>query len=290
MKRKRWAYFLIFGAFLFCVSGCAKLIDRGQSITAVGSSALQLLVESAGEKFSQVNPGKFVIIQGGGSGTGLSQVQEGAVQIGNSDLFAEGKKGIAAEKLVDHKVCVVGITPVINKNAKVEKMTMEQLRDIFLGKIQNWKEVGGADIPIVLLNRASGSGTRIIFEQCVLSGRISKKAQEQDSSGMVRQTVSSTLGAISYLAFSYAKNKNLVKPLIDGIAPNEENVASGKWKIWSYEHMYTNGEADPLTKEFLEYMDSPEVQMNVVKKLGYISINEMKVKRDAKGFVKLLKK
>jgi phosphate transport system substrate-binding protein len=123
-----------------------------------------------------------------------------------------------------------------------------------------------------------------------LSGKISKKAQEQDSSGMVRQTVSSTLGAISYLAFSYAKNKDLVQPLIDDIAPNEKNVASGKWKIWSYEHMYTKGKPNSLTKKFLEYIDSPEVQMDVVKKLGYIPIKDMKVERDAKGFVKLLKK
>lgn len=271
----------IFG--LLCVlSGCAKWIDQGEAITAVGSSALQPLVETAAEEFQTKNPGKFINVQGGGSGTGLSQVQAGAVDIGNSDLFAEEKSGINASELVSHKVAAVGITPIVNKGVGIQDISIDDLKKIFLGEITNWKELGGADLSIVLLNRASGSGTRSTFEKWVLDGETAIPSQEQDSTGMVRTIVSDTPGAISYVAFSYVSDDVQVLS-IDGVAPTDENVTTNEWKIWAYEHMYTKGEPQGLTKEFLAYMLSDEVQDNIVSKLGYIPISSMKVERDWQG-------
>lgn len=257
-------------------------VDNGESLTAVGSSAIQPLAEAAGEQFSSQNMGKFINVQGGGSGTGLSQVQAGAVEIGNSDLFAEEKPGIDGSLLVDHKVAVVGTTPIINQEIKLTDISMVNLGKIFTGEITNWKELGGADLPVILINRSSGSGSRHTFEKWVLDGATSKKAQEQESTGMVRQIVSTTPGAVSYVAFSYVTDKVDVLS-IDGIAPTDENVITNKWPIWSYEHMYSKGEPTGLTKEFLEYMLTPAVQEDIVPLLGYIPVSKMEVERDAQG-------
>ena len=153
-----------------------------------------------------------------------------------------------------------------------------------MGEITNWQEVGGIDQPVVLLNRASGSGTRGTFEKWVLDGEISKQAQEQDSSGMVRQIVRDTPGAISYVAFSYV-TEDVATLSIDGVEPTEENVTTNDWVIWSYEHMYTKGEPESLTKEFLDFVLSDEIQNTIVGELGYIPVSKMQVERDWEGNV-----
>ncbi|WCJ47383.1 substrate-binding domain-containing protein [Levilactobacillus brevis] len=253
--------------------GCGKATSSTSSksssaalsgkVTAVGSTALQPLAAKAGSNFMTKNGKVNLTVQGGGSGTGLSQVQSGAVSIGNSDIFAEEKDGIKADKLTDHKVAVVGMAPVVNKDTGVKNLKMAQLKQIFMGKITNWKEVGGKNQKIVIINRAQGSGTR---------------------NGAVQKIVATTPGAISYLAFSYFTNK-LQAVSIDNVTPTDNNVETNKWKVWSYEHMYTKGTPDKATAAFLSYMNSKTVQNGLVKDMGYISIHDMKVTKNAKGVV-----
>ncbi|HIW71352.1 MAG TPA: phosphate ABC transporter substrate-binding protein PstS family protein [Candidatus Levilactobacillus faecigallinarum] len=253
-------------------------------VTAVGSTALQPLAAKAGSQFTAKNSKVNLTVQGGGSGTGLSQVQSGAVSIGDSDIFAEEKAGIKASELTDHKVAVVGMGPVVNKDTGVKNLKMSQLKEIFTGKITNWKMVGGKDQKIVIINRAQGSGTRATFENAVLKGATAVKSQEQDSNGAVQKIVATTPGAVSYLAFSYFTNK-LQAVSVDNVTPTDNNVETNKWKIWSYEHMYTKGTPDKATAAFLKYMSSKDVQSSLVKDMGYISIHDMKVSKDAKGTV-----
>ena len=287
--KKLSAMLLLAGVFL---AGCGNASSTGNSsanskqvqIVAVGSTALQPLVESAQEQFVAKNANYQITVQGGGSGTGLSQVASGSVQIGNSDVFAEEKDGVDASKLVDHQVAVVGMAPVVNKAIGVKNVTKDQLIAIFTGKVKNWQELGGKDQEIVVVNRASGSGTRATFEKWGLDGAKTIQAQEQDSSGTVKKIVSSTPGAISYLALSYIDD-SLEALSLDGVAPTAENIETNDWPIWSYEHMYTKGKPTKEIKKFLDYMVSDEVQEGLVKDLGYLPVTKMQVSRSADGQV-----
>lgn len=253
------------------------------SITAVGSSAIQPLAEAAAQAFMAANPKARVQVEGGGSGTGLSQVDQGGADIGNSDIFAEEKEGIDATTLVDHKVAIVGMGATAHPEVGVDNLTKQQLIDIFTGKITNWSEVGGADVAVTLVNRPESSGTRATFYKYALDENQEAEGITQDSSGTVRKIISETPGAIGYLAFSYFDDSIL--PLkLDGIEQTDENVANGSYPVWAYMHMYTKGEAEGVAKAFLEFMSSPEV-MAIIEEQGYLPESRMQIERDAEGNV-----
>lgn len=272
---------------LIGLAGCGSKKD--QTITIVGSTALQPLVERAANNYQISQPKVTITVQGGGSGTGLSQVQAGAVTIGNSDVFAEDQDGIKASALVDHKVAVVGITPIVNKKVTVQNLSTRQLAQIFSGKLTNWKQVGGKNQKITVINRAQGSGIRSSFETSVLDGKEAVRSQEQDSNGTVQKIVAATPGAISYTSFSYVNDQ--VRALnLNGIKPEAKNVIDNRWQIWSYEHMYTKGKPNQQTQQFLDYIQSKKMQKQLITDLGYISTHDMKVTRDRNGKVHDLQK
>jgi phosphate transport system substrate-binding protein len=254
------------------------------SITGSGASALLPLAKDAADKFKELHPEVSITLNGGGSGTGLKQVADGSVDIGNSDIAADTKLDKAvADGLVDHKVCVVTMAPVVNKDiaATVKSLTKQQLTDIFTAKITNWKEVGGPDEEIVLITRPSTSGTRALFKEFALGGaeEASNKSLETDDSGTLLQSIKDNKGAIGYVALSYlVNNQDVATVSVDGVAPTLENTYNGTYPVWGYEHMYTKGEPNATVKAYLDFIMSDEYGKSMEAQ-GYGVTSKMQVQR-----------
>lgn len=272
---------MIGGAFVGCGSDES---GETKSVSLSGSSALLPLIEASVDGFKSKNSGYEVNAQAGGSGQGLTQVLEGSVDIGNSDIFANEKLDEDKSKeLVDHKVVAQGFAVVVSEGAGVKSLTKQQIKDIFSGKVKNWKEVGGADKEIFLIHRPSSSGTRATFVKTVLDGDKSLENDSlgsvQDSNGAVAKAMAQNDGAISYLALSYLNSdetKSLVKVAIDGVQADKANITTGKYPFWSWGHMYTKGEPTEAAKKLIDYIMS-EDNKKVVEDTGFISGSEMKV-------------
>ena len=272
---------MIGGAFVGCGSSEG---EEGGTVTLSGSSALLPLVEASIDGFIEKNSGYEINAQAGGSGAGLTQVLDGSVNIGNSDIFANEKlEEDKAKELVDHKVVAQGFAVVVNEAAGVKELTKQQIQDVFSGKVKNWKEVGGADKEIFLVHRPSSSGTRATFVKTVLGGDKNLENDSlgsvQDSSGAVAKAMAQNDGAVSYLALSYLNSdeaKSMVKVAIDGVEASKENITTGKYPFWSWGHMYTKGEPTAEAKKFIDYIMS-EDNKKVVEDTGFISGSEMKV-------------
>lgn len=242
-------------------------------ITASGSTALLPLVKQAANEFQKLHPNLTIDVSGGGSGTGLKQVSEGTVNIGNSDVEA----GDDFPGLVDHQVAIAPFVLIVNNSVTVDNLTKEQAGKIFTGQIKNWKEVGGQDEKITIIGRAESSGSRRVIKQLVLpEGQdFAKDSIVQDSSGSLRTAVDQTSGAIGYVDAPYATGN--VKILnFDGVEYTPDNVINGTYKLFAFEHMYTKGEPDANTRAFLDYILSDEFQSTYVEQLKFISVNKGK--------------
>ena len=257
--------------------------DLSGTITAAGSSALKPLADDAADAFAELYPDVAITIDAGGSGEGLKQVSEGTVDIGNSDVEASEKLDEAqAAELVDHQVCVITMAPIVNPDVKeggVENLTKDQLISIFTGETKNWSEVGGPDEDIVLVTRPTSSGTRATFQKYALDGaeEASNASMETDDSGVLLQNVKDTKGAIGYVALSYLVGETGVETVsIDGVEPTLENTYNGTYPVWTYEHMYTKGEANEVTQAYLDYIMSDEYGEQM-EELGYGLSSKMTV-------------
>jgi phosphate transport system substrate-binding protein len=248
------------------------------SITASGSTALQPLVDKAAKDYVAACPAAQIQVQGGGSGTGLTQVSQGAVQIGNSDVTAESKLQPAdASALKDHVVAKQGWIMVVNPDVTgVKSLTSAQATDIWTGKITNWSAVGGPNEPIVLILRPESSGTRATFKKLVLGGATEATGQAltEDSNGAVVTAVKATPGSTSVIGFAYFKqNEGQVTGLqLDGVDATVDNMKAGKYKLSADGHMYTKGDATGLTKSFLDYVMGPTVQGTTIPSLFYAPV------------------
>src|SRR5215467_7026926 len=244
------------------------------AITAAGSTALAPLVTAVAKDYQAKCTGASVTVNLGGSGVGLASAENGSVQIGNSDVF----KKPGQDDLVDHQVAIVVFTLVINsKVTGVTNLTTAQIQGIYSGKITNWSQAGGPNLPIVVISRPTTSGTRATFQKYILGGPETIPGPSSlvtDSTGTVATEVNQTAGAIGYVTIGAAKKANLTTVNIDGNAPDPMLVESNTYKFWNIEHMYTKGPASGLAQALIDYMLSDQGKQEATT-LSFIAITDM---------------
>ena len=290
---KKLATFLILMTAFFC--GCTKSqsISGGYavSIQFKGSDTIVNLIQVWAEKFVEKYPLYNVSVIGGGSGTGFASLINGTCDIAMSSRRIEEKEKILAKGNniypVEFKVGLDGLAILVNKNNPVGKLTLEQLLDIFMAKITNWKEFGGEDRKIVILSRESNSGTHMFFKECVLRQN-GKNAEDEFSVHSLMMSSSQSIcdeiyqnpNALGYVGMGFLNDKvKAISVAIDEssgyVYPTSESVMNGLYPISRPLYLYTNGSPKGIVEMFIEYALSDAGQ-EVVMETDFVSIKKTK--------------
>ncbi len=251
-------------------SGNQSTSFTGQHVHIVGSSALQPLAAKAADLFHQQHPEVKIDVQGGGSGVGLSAVSNHQADIGDSDIYADPTQ-YPDPNLTDHIVCITPMTMIVNPEVNITALNTQQIINIYTGVITNWRDVGGPNLPIVPLVKPTTSGTRALFDKYVLGTTAEVGQPVADASTVVVDTVAHTQGAIGYTS-SATINSTVEAIALDGAHATMQDIQSGKYRFWGFEHMYTLQNGIDATTAFLDFMQTSQIQQLAVS-LGYLSAN-----------------
>ncbi|MCS7258886.1 MAG: phosphate ABC transporter substrate-binding protein [candidate division WOR-3 bacterium] len=266
----------ILGIFLSVVL-CIFNISYGakKTITIAGSTTVLPIAQKCAEAYMDVNPQVNISIRGGGSGVGISALISKTVDIANSSRPIKDKElNTARQKGVNPYGTIIaldGIAIVVNPQNPINEISLKTLKDIYTGKITNWRALGGPDQEIVVISRDVASGTFEVFKEKVLGGeKVRDDALMLASNKAVATTVKDTRGAIGYIGLGYISED--VKVLkVDGVIPNAETVRKGKYKIARPLYMYTNGTPKGIVKDFIDFILSPTGQ-KLITDVGFISL------------------
>ncbi len=245
--------------------------DLSGSISMVGSTSMEKLANALSEAFMEKYPDVTVTAEFVGSGAGIEAVTNGTADIGNSSRSLKDEEKAAG--VVENVVAIDGIAVCVDPANEVANLTKEQLTNIYNGTITNWKEVGGADEPIIVIGREAGSGTRGAFEELVDLKDACKYANELDSTGAVIAKVASTPGAIGYASLDALDDS--VKALsLEGVEATAENIKAGNYFLSRPFVMATKGEIseqNDLVQAWFDFVLGDEGQQ-VASEVGLITV------------------
>jgi phosphate transport system substrate-binding protein len=281
--------FLVFAFFFACMKPQGSDGGHDASMQIKGSDTIVNLIQEWAENFIEQHPLFNISITGGGSGTGFASLINGTCDIAMSSREIAEKEKILAEnesvEPVEFKIGLDGLAVIVNKNNPVDKLTLEQLRDIFTAKITNWKELGGEDRRIVILSRESNSGTHMFFKERVLRNNDKNSKNEfsiqslmMSSSQAVYDEVYQNPNALGYVGMGFA-NEGVKAVSVAVNAENEyfyptpENVMNGAYPISRPLYLYTNGKPQGIIKMFIDYALSDAGQ-KIVLETDFIPIRK----------------
>jgi phosphate transport system substrate-binding protein len=246
-----------------------------QGIVIKGSTTVLPIAQRTLEAFMKANPGVNISLSGGGSGEGVKALIDKTTDIANSSREIKGNEVALAKSRgvnpVEHIVAIDAIVPIVNPRNKVKNLSIDQLSQIYQGKITNWKEVGGEDLQIVVISRDSSSGTFEAWAEMVLNkAKVTPRAQMQASNGAIVQAVSKNRYAVGYIGLGYI-NKSVKALTVNGVEATLENAFSKTYPVARPLYMYTNGRPSGQTAKYIDFVLSPAGQALVAKD-GYIPV------------------
>lgn len=265
------------GLVMLCLTAGTAL--AADSIVIKGSTTVLPVAQGTLEAFMKANPGVQMSLSGGGSGEGIKALIDKTTDIATSSREIKDKEvELAKTKGVNpvaHVVAFDAIIPVVHPKNKVSNLSIDQLSQVYQGKITNWKELGGEDLKIVVISRDSSSGTFESWDHFVMKkAKVTPRAQMLASNGALVTAVSKNKYAIAYLGIGYV-NKS-VKPLqVNGITASLQTAMSKEYPFSRELYMYTNGEPQGATAKYLAFVKSTEGQ-KIVAKEGFIPLAEVK--------------
>lgn len=254
------------------------------TVTVKGSDTMVILAQKWAELYMSQNPRTKIQVTGGGSGIGLAALQNNATDIANASRAIKPAERMACIKAFnknprEYKVALDGLSVYVNSANPITELSLDQLKDIFTGKIRNWQQIGGPDAPIVVYSRENSSGTYEFFKEHVLKGQdFLASAQTMPGTAALLQAVVKDQNAIGYGGAAYGHDAKILKIKksedSSAIEPTAENVISGKYPIWRHLYMYLNPEKDKgETAAFLNWIRSDAGQA-VVQDIGYYPLPE----------------
>ena len=253
------------------VASTETTADLSGSISMVGSTSMEKLANALSEAFMEEHPDVTVTAEFVGSGAGIEAVTNGTTDIGNSSRSLKDEEKAAG--VVENVVAIDGIAVCVDPANEVADLTKEQLTNIYNGTVTNWKEVGGADEPIIVIGREAGSGTRGAFEELVDLKDACKYANELDSTGAVIAKVASTPGAIGYASLDALDDS--VKALsLEGVEATAENIKAGNYFLSRPFVMATKGEIseqNDLVQAWFDFVLGDEGQQ-IASEVGLITV------------------
>ncbi len=247
--------------FLIAISlqlGCQR---SGAGITVAGSTSVEPFAELLAEEYTTLHPELHIYVQGGGSSAGIEAAMSRAAHIGMSSRNLANNECSLYAATIARDAIVIIVHPI----NPIENLSLDQIRNVFSGKIRNWKELGGADHPIDVVTREEGSGTRESFQKFVMGKEdISLGALVQDSNGAVRQVISNDPSAIGYMSLGLV-NDQVRAVRISGVEANLKNVYNGKYTFVRPFLFVFKGEPMGEAKSFLDFVLSPPAQKLLLK-------------------------
>lgn len=240
-----------------------------------GSTTVLPVAQMTAEKYMAEHPDVKISLSGSGSGNGIKAIIDGTTDIGMTSRFISDKEVTLANEKgvypVPFRIALDAIVPIVNKSNTVTSLSMAQLKDIYLGKIKDWKEIGGTPGQIVVVSRDSSSGTFGVWKDIVMTGeRVIPSALTVPSNGGVVQAIGTTPGAIGYVSLGYL-NSDIKDVRVDGVKGTEENTLNGSFPISRGLFMFTKGWPEGETAAFIFYILS-KPGMALVKEAGSIPL------------------